>query len=113
MNDMQVVPILKKHKVQLLFSGHDHNLQHIGNATNINEIDYVISGGGGRSLYTYNSAAAESLIKSGFVIGYFGAIHGFNYLEFSATDVTVSFISATGDLNYSFKRSVSTEPRRG
>jgi hypothetical protein len=108
-----VVPILKRNRVQLLLSGHDHNLQHIGNATNVNEIDYIISGGGGRGLYNYNNNAGNSLIQSGFVIGYFGYTHGFNYMEFSATSVTVRYITVNGDEPYSFTRGVSTEPNRG
>ena len=50
----QVVPICESHGVDTLIAGHDHNLQHIQRTGNV-DIDYVVSGGGGRSLYAYES----------------------------------------------------------
>jgi hypothetical protein len=41
------LPILVRHKVNVLFSGHDHQYQR----GRINGLDYVVSGGGGASLY--------------------------------------------------------------
>jgi len=106
-----VDPILKRNNVHLLLSGHDHNLQHIGNATNINGVNYIISGGGGRGLYRYSASSANTLIQRGFVIGFFGYNWGFVDLEFTATQVTATYIDGiTGDTLYSFTRGVSTTP---
>lgn len=41
------VPILTRYKVDVLFSGHDHQYQR----GRMNGLDYVVSGGGGASLY--------------------------------------------------------------
>jgi acid phosphatase type 7 len=41
------VPILTRYKVNVLFSGHDHQYQR----GKMNGLDYVVSGGGGASLY--------------------------------------------------------------
>lgn len=41
------LPILVRHKVNVLFSGHDHQYQR----GRVNGLDYVVSGGGGASLY--------------------------------------------------------------
>jgi tartrate-resistant acid phosphatase type 5 len=106
---LQVVPILKFNKVQLFLSGHDHNLQHIQNATNVNEIDYVISGGGGRGLHAYNPDSATVLINRGFVIKLFAYVHGFVDLEFTADTVSAQYIDGNGIHVYSFSRGRSTE----
>jgi hypothetical protein len=42
------VPILKQYKVDLILSGHDHDYQR----GSIGGIDYIVSGGGGASLYS-------------------------------------------------------------
>jgi tartrate-resistant acid phosphatase type 5 len=108
MCSLQVVPIVKKHKIQLFLSGHDHNLQHIRNATNVNDIDYVISGAGGRALYGYSSSAGNSLINQGFSIGFFGSSYGFTDFEFTADQVTFNHVDLNGKIIYTFTRSVST-----
>jgi hypothetical protein len=95
--------------VQLLLCGHDHNLQHIQNATNVNEIDYVISGGGGRGLHAYNPDSATVLINQGLVIKLFAYVHGFVDLEFTADTVTAQYFDVNGTLAYSFSRGRSTE----
>jgi hypothetical protein len=106
----QVLPIVKRHKIQLVLSGHDHNLQHIANATNINEVDYVISGAGGVPRYIYRPGSADYLISRGFVIRYFGYVHGFTGLTFTADQLTVQFIDSDGNVGHSFTRGLSTEP---
>jgi tartrate-resistant acid phosphatase type 5 len=108
MCSLKVVPIIKKYKVHLFLSGHDHNLQHIHNATNVNDVDYVISGAGGRSLYNYSNSAGNSLINQGFSIGYFGYTYGFTDFEFAAHQVTFNHVDLNGNVVYTFTRSVSS-----
>jgi hypothetical protein len=110
--DTQIIPIVKRRKVQLVVSGHDHNLQHIANATNINEVDYVISGGGGVTRHLYRPANAQYLIDRGFVIRYYGYLHGFVGFEFTADRVTAEYVDSNGNMVYTFSRGISTEPSR-
>jgi tartrate-resistant acid phosphatase type 5 len=105
---VQVVPIVKRHGVQLMLCGHDHNLQHIQSVDNPNEVNYFISGAGGRGLYALNQDNADYLSGRGLAVGYFGFTHGFSYLEFSATAATVSNIDSNGFVAYRYTRGVST-----
>ena len=53
-----LVPLMEKHKVQAVFSGHDHNYQrHFQNG-----IHYVVTGGGGAPLYPVD-APIEGMTK--------------------------------------------------
>jgi hypothetical protein len=110
--DTQVVPICKNRGVHALVSGHEHNLEHIQNATNPNEIDYVISGGGGRGLYYYSSSAEAALQQRGLKVSYFGEHYGFVDMDFSATQLTVRYVDENGNTVYSFTRGRSTAPPR-
>jgi predicted phosphodiesterase len=51
----QLVPILTEYGVQLVFNGHDHNYQR----SVVDEITYVVTGGGGAPLYTLGEWDAE------------------------------------------------------
>jgi 3',5'-cyclic AMP phosphodiesterase CpdA len=48
------VPILTRHQVTLLFSGHDHIYQR----GRMDELDYIVSGGGGAPLYRLTCGVA-------------------------------------------------------
>ncbi len=51
----KIIPILEKHKVDFVFNGHEHNYQRTceiyKNRCDKNGIVYIVTGGGGRSLY--------------------------------------------------------------
>ena len=49
------VPVLERHRVPLVLNGHDHNYQRFVSAGGVT---YVVSGGGGRSLYPVDGCAA-------------------------------------------------------
>lgn len=107
---VQLLPIVKRHKVQLLLSGHDHNFQHIQNATNANEIDYVISGGGGRGINNVDQAKLNNLIARGLRVPYFGFHYGFVDLVFTLNQLTVRYVNSDGTIPYQFTRGRSTDP---
>ena len=104
------MPIFQRHGVQVYLAGHDHNLQHIRNATEPNDIDYVISGGGGRGLYEYDAGNAQALNEMGMTVEYFGYLYGFTSLHFNHEQLHVQHVDIDGNVVYSFTRSVSTEP---
>jgi hypothetical protein len=110
MTVLQVLPIAKRYGVQLLLSAHDHNFQHIQNATNPNEIDYVISGGGGRGINNVDTAKLNNLIARGLRVPYFGFHYGFTDLVFTADQLTVRFVNTDGTIPYQFSRVRSTSP---
>ena len=51
------MPLFRRHHVRLLFAGHDHVYEHwierYRDATGVQRIDQIVSGGGGAPLYTY------------------------------------------------------------
>jgi hypothetical protein len=49
------VPLLERHRVPLVLNGHDHNYQRFVSAGGVT---YVVTGGGGRSLYPVDGCAA-------------------------------------------------------
>jgi hypothetical protein len=49
------VPVIERHRVALVLNGHDHNYQRFVSAGGVT---YVVTGGGGRSLYPLGACAA-------------------------------------------------------
>jgi hypothetical protein len=81
--DARWVPVLERHRVTLVLSGHDHNYQRF---TSTHGVTYIVTGGGGAPLYplasgcpTPHRAAAASR-------------HHFTAVEATATHVTVTAV---------------------
>ena len=68
------------------------------------DVDYVVSGAGGRSINNINERGNETLSNGGFDVKYFGYIHGFVALEFEKNSVSAEFIDMDGNVGYSFTR---------
>ncbi len=86
-------PILRKHKVDFYFSGHDHVLQHLempGWPTT-----FVTSGGGGEDTKRPVNARRGPFVRT---------VHGFAALRFNARSATVSLIDDTGTVLHEFER---------
>jgi Calcineurin-like phosphoesterase len=49
------VPVIERHRVPLVLNGHDHNYQRFVSGAGVT---YVVTGGGGRSLYPVDACAA-------------------------------------------------------
>jgi predicted phosphodiesterase len=54
-----MVPVFEKHKVSVVFSGHDHNYQHHLNKG----VHYVVTGGGGAPLYPVDAPIEGTTLK--------------------------------------------------
>lgn len=61
----RILPILKKHQVQLYLCGHDHDLQHL----RVDGMDFVVTGAGGQTRNTDKPADGlfREMAKAGFV----------------------------------------------
>lgn len=81
-------------KVDLVLQGHDHNYQHF----EVNGMDYVVSGGGGRDLYAIEECADGTSATSS------SAEHHFLVLEQTDGGLTLSAIRADGTLIDRFER---------
>lgn len=81
-----IVPILERHHVDLVFSGHEHNYQR---SHPINGIVYLTSGGGGASIYP-PIPRAEAAVQH--------ARHHFLEAELTATSLRVDAIDVDGHL---------------
>ncbi len=80
----QLAPIVEKHGVQLVLSGHDHDYER---TTPQHGVTYIVTGGGGRGTYpvghSWFTAFSESVIH-------------FVYVEVDADQMIVHAIDATG-----------------
>jgi tartrate-resistant acid phosphatase type 5 len=99
-----VIPLLEQYDVDLFLSGHEHNLEHLTNTAD-STIDYVISGGGGRSLYRYSAVNEAFLNSIGINLDYFGYVYGFVAFDFTPTTYTADFVDDAGTIVYSYSRS--------
>jgi len=107
-----VVEPAERHQVDLMISGHDHNLQHITKQGANYDVDYVISGGGGRGLYAFSASGNSTLIQSGFEVKHFAFTNGFIMLEIEPQQIVHDFIDTEGDIVYSFSRQRRATRRR-
>lgn len=98
-----IVPVCEAYGVDAIFSGDDHNLEHITETVDPN-IDYVISGAGGRGLYEYSVVGGEILNDWGLTVNFFGYYYGFVYVEFTETTMKVDFVNDLTEIVYSFTR---------
>jgi len=98
-----LVPGAEAFGVDLFVNGHDHNLQHIAKRTSP-DVDYIITGGGGRRLYNLNPEGNSTLSSQGFDTKYFGFHYGFVMLDINTERIIADFVDRTGDLRYSFTR---------
>lgn len=57
----QLVPLLDKYGVNFVFSGHEHHYERM---KPINNVTYIITGGGGASLYDFGELAETSLVHA-------------------------------------------------
>ncbi len=86
-------PQLEKAGVHLYLCGHDHDLQHL-------ELDslrtsFVISGGGGASLYPHDRVRKNSVVFETF---------GFSHLSFSNGRLMVRHVDSSGKLVHAFSK---------
>ncbi len=61
------VPILEKHRVALVLTGHDHLYERFVSA---NDVTYIVTGGGGKSLYDERSSCDQESIKTASAVEY-------------------------------------------
>jgi predicted phosphodiesterase len=86
----QWIPLFEQSNVVLVLSGHDHNFQHF----EVNDIAYIVSGGGSRVLYDIGILLSESVM--------FAARTHFVLLELTEDHIDLQAISVDGDILDSF-----------
>jgi tartrate-resistant acid phosphatase type 5 len=100
----EVVPLCLQYGVDLFLSGHDHNLQHVGEIDG-RTIDYVVSGAGGQMRYRKFEVNEAYLNGIGFQVDYFGYVHGFVAFDFEPTTYTAHFVDKDLNVTYTYSRS--------
>ena len=98
-----MLPLCLQYGADIILSGHDHNLQHISKTVG-HDIDYIISGAGGRGLYGKDNAAEATLNGMGFTVDFFGYMWGFVYMDAMANAINIQYVDETGTVVYSFNR---------
>merc|ERR1712150_409429 len=82
----------EEHNVDIMFTGHDHNLQHITKTSNV-DVDYVVSGAGARSLYEYDSANEDTIRGLGFKPIFFGYQYGFVGVTITSSEILCEYFT--------------------
>lgn len=81
------VPVLERHRVDLVVSGHDHSYQRFQDGATT----YIVTGGGGASLTGVTACASGAALESS------AQRHHFLGIEASTGGLTVSAIARTGE----------------
>jgi hypothetical protein len=99
----RLLPILKKHKVDLYICGHDHNLQILKPQEGVH---FVVAGGGGAGTYELDEDYTRSVFKA--------QTHGFAVIEVDDDSLDVRLIDVSGkELSVlPLKKEVTVQPRR-
>jgi acid phosphatase type 7 len=79
-------PLFEHYGVNIVFSGHDHNYEH---TIPIGGVTYVVSGGGGRSLYPAATSEWTAFSKASYHASYVSIDGGRLSLEAVEPDDTV------------------------
>jgi MYXO-CTERM domain-containing protein len=79
----ELIPLLTKHKVDMVISGHDH----VYERGNEGLLRYVVSGGGGAPLYPLNEPLPQTK----------KAVSDYHYVKFTMTSDKVSMIAKRPD----------------
>lgn len=80
-------------KIDLVISGHDHNQEHLMGRTGDCELQQVVLGSGGRSLYTVTADERTLFAESSF---------GFGWFEVTEDKISFEFLNAAGEINYQY-----------
>jgi len=99
-----VVPLCQQYGAHIFLSGHEHNLEHLTPMVD-GTIDYVITGGGGRSLYRQSAINEAYLNSIGIQLDHFSYVYGFVAFDFTPTTYTSTFVDEDGTIVYSYSRS--------
>jgi 2',3'-cyclic-nucleotide 2'-phosphodiesterase (5'-nucleotidase family) len=78
-----LVPLMERYGVNLVLLGHDHVY---GRSGKINGVTYVISGGGGSSLYTTQTDAIMEVCEK-----------RYNYVRFHVSNETIKWVAIAED----------------
>jgi len=97
--DARWTPVLERHRVTLVLSGHDHNHQRF---TSVRGVTYIVTGGGGAPLYPVASGCRTPPRAAA------ASRHHFTAVEATATGITVT---AVGDDGGVLDRTVLPVPR--
>ncbi|MFR0357402.1 metallophosphoesterase family protein [Streptomyces sediminimaris] len=85
--DARWVPVLERHRVTLVLNGHDHNYQRF---TSAHGVTYIVTGGGGASLYPVASGCRTPPRAAA------ASHHHFTAVEVTAAHVTVTAVRDDG-----------------
>jgi hypothetical protein len=98
----RVLPIMKKYNTDVFVSGHDHNQQHWQDGTP--DVDHVITGAGGRTLYGYEEENYYKMKRLGVDMKFFNDTFGFAYFVINDKSISWTFVNSDLDVLYEHSR---------
>ena len=99
----QVIPILQNYDADIYLSGHDHNQEHWQAEHHI-DIDHVITGAGGGSIYGFDQKNYEDMRDYGMDLKFFKDDYGFAYFEIDDHSIAWQFINSDLEVLYQYSR---------
>lgn len=93
-----LIPIIEDGgKVDMVITGHDHNLQHFSHQNGTNTQFYVTGGGGARP-YSLTPDKVENLRQRGVDLEFFQSTYGFAAVHICENSATVKFVNEEGTI---------------
>jgi len=100
----EVRPIMQRYGTDIYFAGHEHNQQHYQVAGKPEDIDYIITGAGGKKLSPYNEEAYQNSLEDGGEMMKLDIDYGFIYMTINRDIISWRHINSELEVVYEYTR---------
>ena len=101
----KILPIMQEYSTDIYLTGHQHNQQHFQVKDHPEEIDHVITGGGGKTLEKFSQDNEDKTNEMGMDMKFFDYNFGFAYFTIDENSISWKFINIDGEVVYEYSRS--------
>ena len=100
----QVVPLMKKHNVDLYLTGHEHNQEHWQTKDNPEDTEHITIGSGGHSLHSLDKDKQHQMEGYGMDLQTFIEDFGFAYVVITENSISWKFVNCNLETVYEYTR---------
>jgi len=100
----KVRPIMQKYETDIYFCGHEHNQQHYQVAGKPNEIDYIVTGAGGKRISPYDEESYQKSLEDGGDLLKLEMDYGFVHMTINAEAISWKMINRDLEVVYENER---------